>query len=198
MKGRSGPTGVATTHQPSVQFEQTEQGRARQSSSRTHSIFQRQLRRGRLTVAIAGLAIAFLVGVFFVSYGSKLYQNWRERHLLNQAATLLQEGELTKAAQMAQELARRHPDSLAALSILADTAERQNLEEAVAWRKRIAQLLPKDPESQLNFASAALRFGKLDLAREALDRVSPSDRDGAAFHVFAGWLARAEVNFAEQ
>ena len=198
MKGRSGPTGVATTHQASVQLEHAEQGRGRQSSSGPHSMFQRQLRRGRLAVAIAGLAIAFLVGVFFVSYGSKLYENWRERRLLRQATTLLQEGKLDKAAQMAQELARRHPDSLAALSILADTAERQNLEEAVAWRERIARLLPKDPESQLNFASAALRFGKLDLAREALNRVSPGDLDTAAFHVVAGWLARAEGNFAEQ
>src|SRR6266480_5144866 len=198
MKGRRGPTGVATTHQASVQLEHAEQGRGRQSSSGSHSTFQRQLRRGRLTLAIAGLTIAFLVGVFFVSYGSKLYENWRERRLLHQATTLLQEGELSKAAQIAQELARRHPDSLAALSILADTAERQNLEEAVAWRERIARLLPRDPESQLNFASAALRFGKLDLAREALDRVSPSDRDSAAFHVVAGWLASAEGNFAEQ
>src|SRR5438445_1014668 len=99
---------------------------------------------------------------------------------------------------MAQELARRHPHSLAALSILADAAERQSLEEGVAWRERIAQLLAKDPESQLNFASAALRFGKLDLAREALNRISPTDRDSAAFHVVAGWLACAEGNFAEQ
>ena len=151
-----------------------------------------------MVVTIAGLAIAFLVGVFFVSYGSKLYENWRERHLLEKATALLQEGKITEAAQMAQQLARRHPDSLAALSILADTAERQNLEEAVAWRERIALLLPKDPESQLNLASAALRFGKLDLARDALNRVSPSDRDSAAFHVVAGWLARAEGNFAEQ
>ncbi|PYI70187.1 MAG: hypothetical protein DMF08_12075, partial [Verrucomicrobia bacterium] len=51
---------------------------------------------------------------------------------------------------------------------------------------------------QLNFASAALRFGKLDVAREALHRVSPRDRDSAAFHVVAGWLARGEGNFAEQ
>jgi Tfp pilus assembly protein PilF len=161
-------------------------------------MFQWQLGRSRLAVVIAGLAIAFLVGVFFVGYSSKLFQNWRERRLLHQATTLLQEGKLSEAAQMAQELARRHPNSLAALSMLADTAERQNLEEAVAWRERIARLLPRDPESQLNLASAALRFGKLDLAREALSRVSPSDRDGAAFHVVAGWLARAEGNFAEQ
>jgi Tfp pilus assembly protein PilF len=151
-----------------------------------------------LVIAIAGLAIALLVGVFFVSYGSKLFENWRERRLLEKASILLQEGKLSEAAQMAQELTRRHADSLAALSILADTAEKQNLEEAVAWRERIARLLPKDPESQLNLASAALRFGKLDLAREALNRISASDRDSAAYHVVAGWLARAEGNFAEQ
>src|SRR5262249_29926504 len=198
MKERSGSTGVATTHQASVQLERAEQLRSRQSSSGTPSIFQRQLSRSRLAVAFAGLAIAFLVGAFFISYGSKLYENWRERRLLHRATVLLQEGQLSEAAQMAQELARRHPDSLAALSILADTAERQNLEEAVVWRERIARLVPKDPESQLNLASAALRFGKLDLAREALKRVSSRDRDSAAFHVVAGWLAHAEGNFVEQ
>jgi len=198
MKEKSGSTGVTTTHQATVQFEHGEQRKSRQSSGGTHSTFQRQLRRSRLAIAIAGSAIAFLLGVFLVSYGSKLYENWRERRLLHQTTTLLQEGKLSEAAQMAQELVRRRPDSLAALSILADTAERQNLEEAVAWRERIARLLPRDPESQLNLASAALRFGKLDLARETLNRVSPSDRDGAAFHVVAGWLARAEGNFAEQ
>ena len=198
MKRRTESRGVETTHETSVHLERVEHGSDRQSFGGTQSTFRRQRRSGRLIVAIAGLAIAFLVGLFFVTYGSKLYENWRERRLLEKATTLLQEGKLTKAAQMAQELARRHPDSLAALSILADTAERQNLEEAVVWRERIARLLPKDPESQLNFASAALRFGKLDLAREALHRVSASDRDSAAFHVVAGWLALAEGNFAEQ
>ena len=198
MKGRSGSTGVETTQQGPSQFERVEQGKSRESSSRTDSISHRKFTKRRLTVAIAALAIVFLGGVFFVSYGSKLYENWRERRSLQRATTLLQEGEFRKAAQMAQEVARRHPNSLAALSILADTAERQNLEEGVAWRERIARVLPKDPESQLNLASAALRFGKLDLARDAIDRVSPSDRDGAAFHVVAGWLARAEGNFAEQ
>jgi lipopolysaccharide biosynthesis regulator YciM len=149
-------------------------------------------------VAIAGLAIVFLAGVFFVGYGSKLYENWRARRSLQKATTFLQEGKFSQAAQMAQEVIRRNPNSLAALWILADTAEKQNLEEAVVLRERIARLLPKDPESQLNLASAALRFGKLNLGREALNRVSPGDRDSAAFHVVAGWLARAEGNFAEQ
>ncbi|HEX3419993.1 MAG TPA: tetratricopeptide repeat protein [Candidatus Udaeobacter sp.] len=197
MKGRTGSRGLETAHQIRDHLEQAGEARDRQSSSGMQSPSQPP-GRGRLAVVIAGLAITLLIGVSFFTYGSKLYETWRERHLLKQATALLQEGKLSEAAQMAHELAGRHPDSLAALSILADTAERQNLEEAVAWREQIARLLPKDPESQLNLASAALRFGKLDLAREALDRVSPSDRDSASFHVVAGWLARAEGNFVEQ
>jgi Tfp pilus assembly protein PilF len=92
----------------------------------------------------------------------------------------------------------QHPDSLPALYVLAEAAEKQNLEEAISWREQIARLRPKDPDSQLNLVSAALRFGKLDLARKALDQIPANDRDRAAFHVVAGWLASAEGNFAEQ
>jgi thioredoxin-like negative regulator of GroEL len=198
MKGTSGSSGIRTTHVVPKEFKNAEDARHRQSFTGSHSFLQRPLRLPRLALAVAGLAIVFLLGAFVVTYGSKLYENWRENRLLGRASALLQEGKLSKAAQITRELLRLHPDSLRALSILADTAEKQNLEEAVSWRERIARLRPNDAESQLNYASAALRFGQLNAAREALNRVSPRDRDSAAFHVVAGWLARAEGNFAEQ
>jgi len=198
MKGRTGSTGVETRHEVPEKPTPARHEKDRQTFPGRGSLFQRRLGPIRVVLAAGGLVIAILLGIFFVSYGSKLYQNWRENRLLYQATALLQEGKLNKAAQIAREILARHPDSLPALYILAETAERENLEEAVSWRERIARLLPKNPESQLNFASAALRFGKLDLVREALDRISPRDRDSAAFHVVAGWLARAEGNFAEQ
>ncbi|PYL56269.1 MAG: hypothetical protein DMF31_12950 [Verrucomicrobia bacterium] len=111
---------------------------------------------------------------------------------------MLQQGRFSEATQTARELLAQHPDSLPTLYILAEAAEKQNLEETISWREQIARLSPKDPDSQLNLVSAALRFGKLDLARKALNQVSPKDRDRAAFHVVAGWLASAEGNFAEQ
>src|SRR5260370_414654 len=111
---------------------------------------------------------------------------------------MLQEEKFSRAAQRAREVVKVDPDSLPALHILAEATEKQNLEETVSWRAQIARLLPNDLDSQLNLASAGLRFGQLDLARKALDRVSPNDRNRAAFHVVAGWLARAEGNFAEQ
>jgi lipopolysaccharide biosynthesis regulator YciM len=147
---------------------------------------------------VAAVAIAVLLGTFVVTYGSKFYQNWRENRLLDRASGLLQEGKLSNAAQIAREVLGRRPNSLPALSILADTAEKQNLEEALSWRERIARLRSNDADSQLNYASAALRFGQLNVARDALNRISSKDRDGAAFHIVAGWLACAEGNFAEQ
>src|SRR5436190_200651 len=162
------------------------------------SLFQQRFWLARLGVMVVVTAIAFLLGVVLFNYGSGLYDDWRQSHLLRRATALLQEGELSKAAQTAQEVLARHRDSLPALHVLAEAAEKQNLDEAVRWREQIARLLPSDLDSQLNLASAALRFGKLDLARHALDRVPSGDRDRAAFHVVAGWLARAQGNFAEQ
>ena len=198
MKERNGSTGFETTHVLSKHLEPPEYARGRQSFSVAKPLLQRRLRPARLALAVAGLAIAVLLGTFVVTYGSKFYQNWRENRLLDRASALLQEGKPSKAAQITRELLWRHPNSLPALSILADTAERQNHEEAVSWRERIARLRPNDAESQLNYASAALRFGQLNVTREALNRVSSKDRDGAAFHVVAGWLARAEGNFANR
>src|SRR5216110_1493156 len=111
---------------------------------------------------------------------------------------MLQQGRFTEATRTARELVAQHPDSLHALYVLAEAAEKQNLEEAISWREQIVRLHPKDPDNQLNLVSAALRFGKLDLARKALDQIPANDRNRAAFHVVAGWLASAEGNFAEQ
>lgn len=152
----------------------------------------------RLVLTVTALAVAVIIGTLFLSYASKVYQSWHQTRLLRQATAMLQAGKLSEATQTARELLAQHPDSLPALTILAEAAEKQNLEEAISWRERIARLLPKDPDSQLNFVSASLRFGKLDLARAALDQVPANDRDRAAYHVVAGWLARAEGNFSEQ
>jgi thioredoxin-like negative regulator of GroEL len=90
-----------------------------------------------------------------------------------------------------------HHDSLAAFHVLAEASEKQNRPETVAWRAQIARLEPENLDSQLNLASAALRFGQLDTARKALERVAPAQRDRAAYHVVAGWLARAQGNDAD-
>src|SRR6266513_610383 len=162
------------------------------------SFFQRQLWPARVALVAAGLAIAILLGTLFLRYGLNLYEDWRQTRLLHEAALMLQQGRFNEATQTARKLLAQRPDSQPILYILAEAAEKQNLEETISWREQIARLRPKDPDSQLNLISAALRFGKLDLARKTLDQIAASDRHRAAFHVVAGWLASAEGNFAEQ
>jgi thioredoxin-like negative regulator of GroEL len=181
--------------------ERTEEAgyrRIRQTLFGLESFIQRQIWPARLALVAAVLAIAILLGALSFRYGLKLYADWHQTRLLQQAGSMLQHGRFTEATRTARELLAQHPDSLPALYVLAEAAEKQNLEEAISWRGQIARLRPKDPDSQLNLVSAALRFGKLDLARKALDQIPANDRDRAAFHVVAGWLACAEGNFAEQ
>jgi Tfp pilus assembly protein PilF len=172
--------------------------RIRQTLFGVESFIQRQVWPARLVLVTAGLVVVVLLGAFFFRYGSELYRDWHQTRLLQQAGSMLQQGRFNEATRTAREFLTQHSDSLPALYVLAEAAEKQNLEEAISWRGQIARLRPKDPDSQLNLVSAALRFGKLDLARKALDQIPANDRDRPAFHVVAGWLACAEGNFAEQ
>src|SRR5207244_12854742 len=95
-------------------------GRTRQLFFALGSFFQRHVLGACLAVIVAVSAIAFLLGIVFFSYGSRLYEDWRETRLLNRATALLQEGKLSKAAQTARELVARHPDFVPALYVLAE------------------------------------------------------------------------------
>src|SRR3989440_1011615 len=151
----------------------------------------------RLAVCAASLFLGFLFGWVLLTYGPQAYRGWRESTLLKNAAALMAKEDFDGATRAAREVLQIHHDSLAAFHILAEASEKQNRPETVAWRAQIARLEPNNLDSQLNLASAALRFGRLDTARKALDAVSPTQRDRAAYHVVAGWLARAQGNDAD-
>ena len=152
----------------------------------------------RVALYIAAAAVVVLLIIVFGTYGSKLYTGWRESRLLKRASAMLEKNDFVTANRLARQVVERHQDSLPAFYILAEATEKQNSEETVSWRAQIARLQPDNIDSQLNLASAALRFGQIDLARKTLERVAPRAEDQAAFHVVAGWLARAEGNLAEQ
>src|SRR3982751_3534160 len=84
------------------------------------SFFQRQLWPARVGLVVAAVAIAISLTALLFSYASKLYGDWRETRLGHQAASMLQEGKFSEAAQTARELLGRHPDSLPALYVLAE------------------------------------------------------------------------------
>jgi predicted Zn-dependent protease len=151
----------------------------------------------RLAICAVFLFAGFGVGWSLLTYGPQAYRGWRESNLLKSASALLAKEDLDGATRAAREVLQLHHDSLPAFHILAEASEKQNRPETVAWRAQIARLEPGNLDSQLNLASAALRFGRLDTARKALESVPPAQRDRAAYHVVAGWLARAQGNDAD-
>src|SRR6266404_5268477 len=162
------------------------------------SDFRPQLSPARMALYVVAAALALLLIVVIGTYGSKLYSGWNESRLLNRASAALEKNDFVAADRLARRVLERQVDSLPAFQILAEATEKQNSEETVSWRAQIARLQPDNIDSQLNLASAALRFGQIDLARKTLERIAPQAQDLPAFHVVAGWLARAEGNIAEQ
>lgn len=151
----------------------------------------------RLAICGAFLLLGFGFGWVLLTSGPKAYRGWRESNLLKNATAMMAKEDFDGAMRAAREVLQLHPDSVVAFHILADASEKQNRPETVAWRAQIARLEPQNLDSQLNLASAALRFGRLDTARKALDVVPPAQRDRAPYHVVAGWLARAQGNDAD-
>src|SRR3954464_9199621 len=148
----------------------------------------------RIAICAVFLIAGFAFGYALLTYGPQAYGRWKEARLLREASTLLAKDDFDGATRTARAVLQLHHDSLPAFHILAEASEKQNRPETVAWRAQIARLQPDSLDSQLNLASAALRFGRLDTARNALDAVPPGQRDRAAYHVVAGWLARAQGN----
>jgi predicted Zn-dependent protease len=152
----------------------------------------------RVAIYVVAGALALAMIIVFATYGSKLYSGWRESRLLKSASAMLEKKDYVAANRLARQVLQIHHDSLSAFYILADATEKQNSEETVSWRAQIARLQADNIDAQLNLASAALRFDQIDLARKTLEQIGPRAEDQAAFHVVAGWLARAEGNVAEQ
>ena len=156
-----------------------------------------QFTPARLAICAGSLIAGFALGWVLLTSGPKAYRGWRESSLLKRASDLLAKEDFEGATRAARDVLQIHHDSTAAFHILADASEKQNRPETVAWRAQIARLEPGNLDSQLNLASAALRFGRLDTARKALEMVPPAHRDRAAYHVVAGRLARAQGNDAD-
>src|SRR3954467_2217718 len=137
------------------------------------SDFRPHLSPARLGIYLGIAVLAILLIVAFGTYGSKLYTNWSESHLLKRANAALQDKDFVAANRYARQVLEHHRDSLPAFYILAEATEKQSSEETVSWRAQIARLQPENIDSHLNLASAALRFGQIDLARKTLERVAP-------------------------
>src|SRR5689334_24444033 len=75
--------------------------------------------------------------------GYQLYSRWQEHHFIRQAHVFLDQKNFEWASLAAQKAFYSRSDSVEACRILADIAERQNLSQALDWRRRAVQIEPE-------------------------------------------------------
>lgn len=170
----------------------------RQQNRATSWANQRPSPSVRSGLIVLAVIAGFGLGLLVFAVGPKLINSWEESRWIKQAETNLKQADFNAAKNAAQQALQINRDSLSAYEILAEATEKQNRAETVGWRAQIARLRPRDTQSQLNLASAALRFGQLDTARKALESVPQENRESASYHVVAGWLARAQGDEVSQ
>jgi predicted Zn-dependent protease len=188
------PAAESQTPRPSHGEHSGDKRVKRVRRKRRHDAPRETFSKSRVVIYIAAVAAGFLVGFLLLTYVPQAYATWRDNRLLRQANEALEQENYTEATAAAQQVLAARPGSVAAFHVLADATERQHKPETVTWRAQIARAQPNNLDAQLNLASAALRFHQLEVARRALEAVPQRDRGKAAYHVVAGWLARAEGN----
>src|SRR5438094_4272815 len=158
------------------------------------SFFRRQLWPARVALVAAGLAIAIVLGTLFLRYGLKLYEDWRQTRLLHEAASMLQQGRFSEATQTARELLAQHPNSLPALYVLAEAAEKQNLEKPFHGANKSCACAQKIRTiSLISFPRHCVLESSILLERRSI-RFPPVIVTGLRFTLLqAGWLAPKET-----
>ena len=141
-------------------------------------------------LAICGLAAILALGSY------RGYGVWRKRHLSQQAQEFYARQDYQSAVLVARHLLQFDPQNITACRIMAEVGELAGKREAISWREQLVALEPGVVANKMALASAAVRFGQLDLARKTLDAVDPTDRANVKYHQLSGALAIAEKKTA--
>jgi predicted Zn-dependent protease len=142
-------------------------------------------------LAICGLAAILALGSY------RGYGVWRKRHLSQQAQDFYARQDYQSAVLVARHLLQLDPKNIAACRIMAEVGELAGKREAISWREQLVALEPGVAANKIALASAAVRFGQLDLARKTLDVVDPIARANVKYHQLSGALAIAEKKSAQ-
>jgi tetratricopeptide (TPR) repeat protein len=143
----------------------------------------------RAALIIGGLALVGAVGYWV---GQPAWAHWQSRQALAQSRAFEAKKDIPSmllALRRATLLAPR--DRFVWEETARELAEIGSPEEVTA-REELARLRPGDRLVQLAFAQEALRFGRLDTAKTALDAMDDSTKNDLAYQRLAVRLAVAE------
>jgi tetratricopeptide (TPR) repeat protein len=123
--------------------------------------------------------------------GPDFIRGLQHNRFLAQAEASVAGGDYRKAMFSLRKALLKRPESIPALRLAADVAERAGSPEAVLWWARLVELEPDNPQHKLEWAEAALRFGDMGAAGNALNTLGDSVVNNADFHKLSAMLAVA-------
>src|SRR5262245_40591319 len=140
-------------------------------------------------------AIAVLLGVAFLAYYG--YVSTRQARLLKQARGYIARSNTKTALECLHRALGYNPKDVEASRLMAELTEKASSPAAILWRSRVVELSPKSVADRILLAQTAMMFGDYLSATNALEGMSKTGRNTAAYHNAAGSVALAARHFAE-
>lgn len=148
-------------------------------------------------VRLALYVIGGLCMLVALSWGGHWgYVRWQERKLMRQAHVAFDKNDLRWAAMAAQRAYGVDPKSADACRTLASISEKQNVPEALDWRRRAVALAPESLSDRIALVECALRFDHPAIAAEALAKVPAAQQNEASYQATAAHLALTKNDLA--
>ena len=145
---------------------------------------------------VYGLIVVAILGGAWLSRPA--YRQWKKQRYLGHAESFLSKSDFKNAALSARQVLALDPAHLRATAIMCEVLARVRSPEVVTWRQLMADLEPDNPTNRIALAEAALSFGDVPRAEQALVRVPPASRDSVEFHQAAGFVLASQRKLAER
>lgn len=153
------------------------------------------------------LMFSVVLAIVLVASGyaaKKGYVAFRRTRLLDQARDHLANSQPKKALLCLRRALAANPRDVEAVRLMADLSEQDRSPSALFWRGRVIELLPSSDDDRFALARTAFTFRDLTIASNALQGVTGSRTNSAAYNNLAGGLAiasgqlgTAEAHFLE-
>ena len=140
----------------------------------------------RLLISIVLLALLFMAGVV----GWRKFKVFREHRMVDRARALIEKKDYSEAMLSIRRALQLNPRDLNANKMALELTEVANSKEALYWHRVVSELEPDKLENHLGLVNCALRSNELEIANQALDRVSEPERKKASYRDAAGRVAQ--------
>ena len=156
-----------------------------------------ETRRQALRHRLLWLGVGLVLAALLTWGGWRTWRSWQPDRLTRLAREKVAAGEMRDAFLLLGRALQIDPNHVAATRSLARLYENAGMSLSLSWWQRAVELEPANVQNRLDLAGAALRFGRSDAARTALEAIPPTARASADYYALEGAADFAEKKFPE-